>query len=514
MDKEIKFSSEDIDYAQKETWDLIQSGKTCGVFQCESRLVRGWLRKIKPQNLWELSAVVAIVRPGALKSGFAEEYVEYKDGVKEFVSFGHPIIDSVFESTHHVMLYQEQLMKLGARLAWCDLDERARLVKVDALRKGVGKKNQQKLLEIGNDFVAGAIKNGLDKDLAENLFEIIKNCGRYLFNLSHSFQYAKVAYKTAYLKTNFPLQFYATYLSYAKFRAQGYREFMTEMIQEGRVLGIKFLSPNFNNKNLNFCIEGEAIRYGLDDIKHFGGTIAEKIKDLPEIKTYQDFIRLNFSKHFGLEINVTIGKNLIQTGCFSDIGLSRSGLMSLYELFESFSPKEYDNIMIGIDSVPLSELKNHISNIIETKFMKSRKEKGRSVLKFFDYEKPDDLAGIEVAETTNMGICLSGSSVDTKGDSNADTCYDCSFDGYPPKTIKSINVVLDLVEIIVTRSGKSPGSKMARLKVHDATGSIEALPVFPDLYKLTSQLLIPNNTVNISLLMGKQGWIAQEITQI
>jgi DNA polymerase-3 subunit alpha len=300
-------------YDCPKTWSLLQSGLTKGVFQCESKLVQSWLKKIAPANIWELSAVIALVRPGPLKSGFADDYVAYKKGLKEFESFGHPIIDEVFSTTEHVLLYQESLMALGSKLAFQHLDEIKRAIKVDNLRKGVGKKDQAKLIAIGKEFTAGCLQNGVTEEVANKLFEVIKNCGRYLFNLSHSVVYAHLAYDTAWLKANYPLEFTSVYLTYAQFK-QGQRKHneelagkfkeIQEFIIESPSLGIEILPPNFNERNENFKIIDDKIIYGLSHIKSFGHSTFDKIKDYPIIDNWHKFFIMASTDVYGSKINV------------------------------------------------------------------------------------------------------------------------------------------------------------------------------------------------------------------
>ena len=251
---------ENIPLDDEKTWKLIQSGQTRGVFQCESKLVQHWLKKIKPHNLWELSAVIALVRPGALESGFADKYVKNKFGDEEIESFGHPIIDDIFAPTHGILCYQESLIVLARKLAWPHLPEKENLLKADALRKAVGKKDQVKILAIGKEFVEGCLHNKVEPEIANKLFEVIKNCGRYLFNLSHSFKYAMVAYFSAYLKAHYPAQFFTTYLSYAKFKAtinKFGKEISSKWIEtkdlyvDGIRFDINLIGPNINNHNIH-----------------------------------------------------------------------------------------------------------------------------------------------------------------------------------------------------------------------------------------------------------------------
>lgn len=502
-----------IPFDDADTWKLIQSGYTCGMFQCESPLVQHWLKKIKPCNLWELSAVVAAVRPGVLKSGYAELYVKNKDA-GEIESFGNEIVDQIFKGTHGVLLYQEHLMRLGARLAWPDLQEREKLIKVDQLRKAVGKKNQQKILEIGKEFVDGCTRNGVDTDLSAKLFEVIKNSGRYAFNLSHSFKYGAVGYITAYLKTHYPLQTIVTYFTYAKEKNQSKWDEIDKLAHEAKVFDIKLLPPNINKHNYNFRIENGAIRYGLGHLK-FG--ISKKyyldvVCNLPPIDSWHKFILLTFTNTYGEAMRANTVQALCATGAFSDTKMGRKSLISLYKLINELSPKELE---VFIDKMAecesIADLPQFITTLFANKPAK-RLEKIKSAVAFFatDWDHP---AWIGQKEKEYLGTIITASSIDGKNIQTTDSCADC-LANWPPRTIKSISAVVTAVIPRVTKRGSNPGQKMASISVADTSGKLENIPVFPEEFLLAEDLLIENNTIELCLEMGKTGWIAKQVKQI
>ena len=501
----------DIDYHDTKTWELIQSGFAGGVFQCESKLVQNWLKKIKPKNIWELSIVIAIVRPGPLMSGYAERLVENKNSGR-IQSFNNEIVDSVLSSTFGIPCFQEQLMFLGSKLAWPHLPAKERDLKVDNLRKAVGKKNQAKILEIGALFVEGCVANQVPKELADKLFELIKNSGRYAFNLSHSIAYAHVAYKTAWLKTNFPKEFFTTYFDYAE-ESQYKWDDIKELSNECKIFGIDFLSPNINSKNANFAIEGNAIRYGLSHMKYGPSMkLMETIVDLPRIDSWQKFIIFTMTDRFGDKPRSNTVESLIWTGAFHDTGLSRSTLYGLYDLFSFFTDKELEQILQKLnDTVKIEDLKGFLHSSI-TKINIRRKSKVDSKIEFFKIVK-DHPSTIADKEQEILGTIISASSVDGKMHDAYHTCVEC-FGDIPENTKKRIAVVINEVIPTITKKGQNPGQKMARITVSDSSGSLENLPVFPNLFQQIDSLLIPRNTVTLDLNMGKNGWIIQNVQQI
>lgn len=505
----------DFSYNCPKTWHLIQKGLTKGVFQCESRLVQSWLRKIVPVNIWELSAVIALVRPGPLESGFADDYVAYRDGVKEFETFGHPVIDEVFSTTDHVLLYQESLIALANKLAFADLDEIPRAVKADNLRKGVGKKDQAKLVAIGKEFTEGCIRNGVDIEVANKLFEVIKNCGRYLFNLSHSAIYAHLAYDTAWLKANYPLEFTAIYLTYAQFK-QGQKKPGEELvgkfkeiqdfILESPKLGIEILPPNFNEKNINFKIKDGKIIYGLGHIKNFGKSTANVIENVPHMDHWHKFVILCSKTAYGEGFNSKTIESLASSGALKDIKVSRTTLLNIQNTLDKLSGKEFEYILEHLAEFQnIEDFPKLLIKCVENCCMKKRKPIVESLSKIFEI-KQDHPAWIEREEYNLLGIALTATSVDGKITDATHTCVEC-LDEPPPFTVRHINAVISRVQETVTKKGKNPGQKMARISISDVTARLDNLPVFPDLFTDVESILIERNTVKAVLQFNKNGWI-------
>jgi DNA polymerase III subunit alpha len=513
-----QFQANNIPYDDDKTWDLICSGFTKGVFQCESKLVQHWLKRIAPRNIWELSAVIAIVRPGPLKSGFADEYVQYRTGEKAFESFGHPIIDAVFSTTDHVMIYQEQIMGLGSRLAWQHLPEKERLVKVDSLRKGVGKKDQSKLVAIGKEFVEGCKTNGLDEALAAKLFDIIKNCGRYVFNLSHSILYAHAAYKTAYLKCHYPFQFWTVYLTYAKFKKKDKWKEIENLVTEGKVFGIEVKGPNINSHNEHFKIEDEDgskyIRFGLSHMKFFGGDTMTLVETLPPINDWRQVVELSLTTKFGKKLRSQSAEALVITGAFSDTKVSRNSLLNVISCLGRLSPKEREWVIGNLHKVPdIKELPKLVMECAETVSMSKRKETVRSeaqVLKIDEYDNP---VWIEQEEKKYLGVAISATAIDAKEHEATDTLSQCQGE-FPLWTTKQLAVIIDKVIITQTKTGKNPGQRMAVISIHDATGAIEKVPVFPDTFAASEDALMEKNIIVVTLKMGKRGWFVESLYQL
>lgn len=510
-----------INKQDQDVWSLIQQGVTKGIFQCESKLVQHWLKKIKPQNMWELSAVIASVRPGALESGQTEEYCAHKNKEKEIQSLGHHIIDEVFASTEGVLLYQESIMLLGARLAWPDLPDKERGLKVDELRKAIGKKNQEKILKIGKEFVEGAIRNKVDSVVANKLFEIIKNCGRYLFNLAHSFSYAEIAYETAYAKVHTPLPFFATYLSYAKFK-QAHRKNgkevggkwneIKELVYEAnKFFNIKILPPNINSKNEHFAVEKGSIRFGLSHMKYFGASTMGKIRQLPKIISWQQFVLLTCADRFGIKLGKNSVEALIKTGSFSETKISRSTLLVIYNLLSSLTDREVSKLADLIEEKPeasIEELKPMLLTMADTTCNKNRKAIVSSEVQLLKLDLFDKPEWVELQEKYYLGLPLTATALDSSKQISENTCNDVH-DNLPLYTKFNIALVIDEIKPTVTKKGKNPGQKMAFITGHDQSGQIEKMPIFPDAFAVLEDILIPQTSILLTICHGKGGWFVE-----
>lgn len=503
-----------IDYSDERTWQLFQHGLTKCVFQCESKLVRHWLKLMKPNNIWELSAVIAAVRPGSLSSGMADDYVKYKNKEKEFQSFGNPIIDEILNSTYHVLLYQEQVLKLGTRLAWQHLPFLERELKADALRKAVGKKLQDKIMESGKDFVAGCIHNKISEEIANKLFDIIKNCGRYLFNLAHSVAYAYLAYETAYNKVKYPLQFISTYLTYAKYKLDKDLE-IQDIFEECQKTNIEILIPNINSKNLGFKIENGKIRYGLSIIKNIGNIGKESIAKLPHINKWQQVIVLGLTDIYGIKLSALKIEALICSGAFSDTGMSRKSLLNVFNFFKSIKPREQSYL---IEKFHECDTKESFIALIQECAQKFCNEKQRNLLlghaSSLNMNEFDHPAWIEEKETYYLSIPITATAVDLKNDGNFNSCKECYGDMHKPYEKKTLSVILNDIKIQKVKTGKYEGMNMAKLSVYDNTGKIDNIPIFPEDYIIYEHLLIPKNTISLTVVWGKKNWIANKILQI
>ena len=255
-----------------ETYELIRSAATTGVFQLESRGMRELLRGLKPSRFEDVVALVALFRPGPLKSGMVDDFIERKEGRAE-VSYLLPQVEPILRSTHGVILYQEQVMQIARELAGYSLGG------ADVLRKAMGKKLPEEMARERAAFVSGATRRGVDPHVANSLFDLMEHFAEYGFNRAHSVSYALVSYQTAWLKRHHPAAFMASALT----AEMDNTDRVVFLVDDCRDLGIAVRPPDVNTSAWGFEADGaERIRFGLGAVRGVGRSAAESIVEARE----------------------------------------------------------------------------------------------------------------------------------------------------------------------------------------------------------------------------------------
>jgi DNA polymerase-3 subunit alpha len=250
-------------------YGLLQRGDAKGVFQLESEGIRELLKRMKPDSIRDLIAVLALYRPGPLEGGMVDEYIECKHGRRK-PAYSHSVMEEVLGETYGVMVYQEQIMRILNRLGGIEL------AKAYACIKAISKKNYEIINARKADFVAGARERGLSAEKAEEIFELIVKFGGYGFNKSHTAAYAQIGYQTAYLKEHHPAEFMAALLS-SEIDDGNKRDMLVDHIADARRMGIDVLSPDVNRGLADFDVQNNRIVFGLTAIKGLGRGAAEEI---------------------------------------------------------------------------------------------------------------------------------------------------------------------------------------------------------------------------------------------
>ncbi len=291
---------------------LLQAGDTTGVFQFESAGMRRYLKDIKPTEFEDLIAMVALYRPGPMD--LIPSFIKRKRG-EERITYLHPLLEPILRNTYGIGVYQEQMMRIATDLAGYTLPQ------ADTLRKAIGKKIKALLDEQEEKLVSGMIKNGIDKKIAREIWELFPPFARYGFNKSHAACYALIAYRTAYLKAHYPEEFTASLLN----SESGDVERISFLITEARQSGLSILPPDINKSFANFAPEGKnKIRFGLAAVKNVGDqVVAAIIEERMRRGPYKDFSDvINRVQH--KDLNKKSLESLAKSGVFDSLGVERN----------------------------------------------------------------------------------------------------------------------------------------------------------------------------------------------
>lgn len=326
--KEIKgvdINMSDLPLDDDMTFKLLQAADTTGVFQFESPGMRRYMKDLKPTELEDLIALVALFRPGPME--LIPSYIRRKHG-EEKISYIHPIMEKVLESTYGVIVYQEQVMALATELAGLTKGQGYLLI------KAVGKKIKILLDQQKEKFINGCKENNIPENIATQAWELIEPFSRYGFNKAHAVCYAMTSYRTAYLKANYPVEFITSLLN----NEAGDVEKIFEIIAESRKKGVQVLPPDVNRSVTRFVPEGENIRFGLLAIKNVGSHITdvivnERMKGGP----YEGLANFVTRIH-DRDLNKKSMEALIKSGAMDSFGIERAtALASLEDILRTGS---------------------------------------------------------------------------------------------------------------------------------------------------------------------------------
>ncbi len=294
------------------TYSMLAEGNSTGIFQLESKGMQELLKDINPKTFEDIVAILALYRPGPMKSGMVKEYIKRKNDPSQ-IRYDHPLLESILKSTYGVILYQEQVMEIAHKMAGFTMGQ------ADELRKSMGKKILEAMEQKRDLFIEGAKNNGVSDQVAKKIFEQIVKFAGYGFNKSHSAGYALVSYQTAYLKANHPLEFMASLLN----SEIGNFDKISEYISECERMDIWILPPDLCESDGRFRIFGNDIIYGLGCVKNVGtGAVASIIeaRQNGRFKSLFDFCeRVNLRT-----TNRKVIESLIKAGAFDFLEMPRS----------------------------------------------------------------------------------------------------------------------------------------------------------------------------------------------
>ena len=484
------------DYTDKKTWELFEEGKTKGVFQLESNLGKAWSKKLAPNNIEELSALIAIIRPGCLKAyvdgkSMTQHFIDRKHG-REEVTFLHESLEEILAPTYGVLVYQEQSMRIAQKIAGFNLEE------ADELRKAIGKKKAALMAEIRGQFIQGCGKVGLvDLDTANQIFDWIEKSSRYSFNKSHAISYALDSYWTAYYKANYTKEFFLAYLYYAH-QKQDPKQEIYELVSEAKMFDIEVTTPKIGRFSEKFAIFGEDIQFGIRDIKGLTGVTGTKvvkaIKETSELidKPLQDLTWMDILVYIAPKITSTAFKALASVGFFSTkkTKVTRNEALYEYLIWKELTKKETEWIANNyperkwtdfaeclMELSPTKKEGGGCSNVNRSKIVSNEVE----MLANPPYSLKDDPQWVIATEVGLLGCPVSYQHTDAIDTSIANTTCKEVLDG---KTGENICIVANVRRVsnhkINKQSSTQKGRIMSFLTIEDSTSSLDSVIIFPD----------------------------------
>ena len=341
--KQPELNINQIDYNDQKVLDYIGTGKTDGVFQLESAGMKGFMKELKPHNLEDVIAGISLYRPGPMD--FIPQYIRGKNDSSS-ITYDCPQLEPILAPTYGCIVYQEQVMQIVRDLAGYSLGRSDLLRRAMSKKKAEVMEKERKIFIYGDEEtgVPGCIKNGIDEQTANKIYDEMIDFAKYAFNKSHAAAYAVVSYQTAWLKYYFPVEYMAALMTSVIDNPSK----VSEYIYACRQMNIKILPPDINKGEANFSVDGGDIRYGLAAIKSIGRPVIKAIvEDREELGLFQnleDFITRLSAKNI---LNKRTIENLIKAGALDTLGGTRKQFMSIYVQIVDHVTQEKKNSMVG-----------------------------------------------------------------------------------------------------------------------------------------------------------------------
>ncbi len=426
--KEVDFNKIPLD--DNLTIDLFKRVNTDGIFQFESSGMKNMLRKFNVSSFDDLAVCIALFRPGPMEN--IDSYIRRKEG-KEKVEYIHENLKPILESTYGIIVYQEQIMQIANIMAGYSLGE------ADILRRAMGKKSHEIMLNEKEKFISRSINNGYDKDVSNKVFDLIYKFADFGYNKSHSVGYATVAFKMAYLKAHYPNYF----MSHLLTMVIGSDVKTKQYINECKFQNITVLKPCINDSETKYKTEGNSIRFSLESIHNVGHLACMQIineRKNGKYKNFFDFIK----RCYGKSINKRVIENLIYSGSFDSFGYNHKTLINNIEIAINYADlvKDLDESLINVPEMEIVD------------------EYDSSELIKQEYEV--------------FGFYLSYHPVQSKRKNNINSAI---IKNYFNKTI-NIYLLIDNIRVIKTKRG----DKMAFITASDEYGEVNMV-MFPKIYE-------------------------------
>lgn len=491
-EKEPQFDITNVDTTDSATYDTICAGKCNGVFQLESNGMKQMLMQLKPRTLDDIIAAIALYRPGPMDS--IPKYIEARHD-KSKIKYCTPLLAPILDVTYGCIVYQEQVMQIFREIAGYSFGH------ADVVRRAISKKKQGVIDGEKQAFIDGAVSRGIDKDDAEQLFGDIVSFANYAFNKSHAAAYAVLSFRTAYLKTHYPLEYESALLT----SVLSSTDKLSEYIADCNKQGIKILPPDINKSRGSFHVENNSIRFGLTAIRNIGDKlvsqlIAERDRN-GDYESIDDFIERSEKT----DLNKRALEMLIKSGAMDSMGVDRSKLLAVYEgLLDKrgiLTDASLENQIGMFDTLPKSDIPHRLK--IEYPDVKEFSARDKLMLEkescgiylsghvLDDYEK-------HIATLKTDRIADIRASFADKSELNGDEDYETEIIGENENEYTDKSRVL-IVGCVTKRTNKATksGEQMAFVTVEDYTSSIEIL-VFPKILQSFGYLLSYDSVIAVS----------------
>ncbi|QJQ95044.1 MULTISPECIES: DNA polymerase III subunit alpha [Halomonadaceae] len=475
------------------TFEMLKRADTTAVFQLESRGMKELIKRLLPDSLEDMIALVALFRPGPLQSGMVDDFINRKHGRAE-ISYPHPdyqheLLKPVLEPTYGIILYQEQVMQIAQVLAGYSLGQ------ADMLRRAMGKKKPEEMAKQRAGFMEGCATNGIDKELAGNIFDLVEKFAGYGFNKSHSAAYGLVSYQTAWLKSHYPGPFMAAVMS----TEMDNLDKVVPLIEESRRLGLTVTPPDVNVGGYKFTVDDEArVVYGLGAIRGVGegpiGAIVEARAEGGPFSDIFDFCRRIDPRR----LNKRTLEALIRSGALDNLGPSRAVLSATMEPALKAAAQSLSNQSLGMVDMFGEAFVDEQAGDCYADYLHAR-----------EWSDKERLAG----EKETLGLYLTGHPIDE---------YEQELKRFVSTRISDLKPsrepqrVAGLVVGMRTMKSKR-GDTMAFVTLDDRTGRIEA-SLFGELFEQlrgrldTEQVLIVEGEVSSDDFSGGLRLRGKEIT--
>ena len=461
--KDQNFDIENINFEDQKVFDLLSSGKTVGLFQVESAGMREALLQMKPNHIEDIIALVALYRPGPMAN--IPTYNDCKHG-RQTPDYLHPLLEDILKPTYGVIIYQEQVMQIAQKLSGFTAGQ------ADLLRRAMGKKKRAELEKQKQGFIAGALQNGIAKDIAASIFLKIEPFAEYGFNKSHAAAYAIISYQTAFLKTYYPKEFIAASMTMDISNQNKLSEFYEEL----KRLDIEVIRPNINECYADFKEINNKFYYALGGIKSVGydaisNVVEERTKN-GKFENINDFLNRVHPK----DMNKLQLEGLVKAGAFDSLNNNRQSL------FESIP-----NFILKTKNTHESKLANQIGL-----FAEDEEHHNDIISDIKDWKFEERLS----KEFEAVGFFISDHPLNQFTEIFDDYKITDFFKFNSDDEIKDSNIAATLLKLQERKTAK--GNSYAVLKLTDLTGVFEVF-IFSDTLELNREILKEGNSLILTL---------------